>query len=255
MYCKWCGMESQTADRCDWCHREFPREGEGQPTAAPPRPEMADLRPLGPEPPPTARPRAAAPSAPQQPLAAETALPSAPSPKQLRRVGDFGYRLEKFLAWAGVATAVTMFLMRLAPTLLWLLVGLNLFICGLLLASTRTIGPFEDQWLEAIGALMLCFGLALFAGQMYLAVPVITLVLFAIAALALRPSDRSALGVVATWAVAGLLLQVYAGSVSGGAEHSLAEFFGQAGHYLQPVYLGAGLAGWMASSFFLPLNQ
>jgi hypothetical protein len=177
----------------------------------------------------------------------------APAPARAGRArtahkSTFGYRLEKFLALAGVTTAVAIAIIRAAPGAWWPVGAAALFLCGLLLATTRCGAPFESDFAGVVALLV-------FTAAGGAAAPIAAVVGYLLFALILRSLTPTVLTVgVMNAVVTGLLAATYS-RASGAPFFTGGDFYQPARMYVYFSFMLASLGGWMSSSLLLPVVE
>lgn len=267
MLCRACGMESRTADFCEWCRRPLA----AQPTLpqnAPPAQKpvrvtltgevIADESPAPPAGGPGAYsdPNAAMPP-PAMPYAANTPIgatlqanPSAITPLMVQQhyqesEESVGEKREKFLAIGLPVLIVSMLIVHFAPgAFLWVACA-DLFALSLIMGAVGAIPAYDDAVSDCAIMLILTF---LFG-------PLLALGIYLIVGLFKQEWNPAILGLLAlNLAVDFLLTRAVFSNMSMAAFSSFAvtSLFS-----MMIMRLFAGFicfAGWMLSSFFRPLD-
>lgn len=244
MYCKWCGMESKDDKRCDWCGRPFVTPvGEQATTAVPPG-----------APQPTAQAPQATTAMPPFDETVRPPLPYNPNlsperPFQIERVElpSFGDRISKYMGTMLILLAVGMLVISAVPSI-WLLLYLPLlFVSGLMMGTTRTIGYYEEEYTDVV----ILLGITAFVG------PVCGTIALLVYGLIRSDLNIAALGLMASFFVIRIS--------TGVAAHGWADTLGEVktirvaleiiGWAIQLMPLCALFGGWMIASFWRPLNE
>lgn len=110
-YCKFCGLESNDSEKCQWCGRPLPPVPAAPAATPPPRPVEEKM--------------------------AVT--------EEEERKGRHGF----FIACGVLILLSTILLFINYHIYLWVMLG-ALFLAGILLAYFKIIPPFEDAWLEIV---------------------------------------------------------------------------------------------------------
>jgi hypothetical protein len=244
MYCKWCGMESKDDKRCEWCGRPLVAVG-GSPGADAPTAVIPQATVAIPE-----ATKAIDPVA-QDTYAALPYTPRMPTRRPLEievtELDPFSVRLEKYLGIMLAALAAGMLIAHYFPEA-WLAPFLLLvFASGILMGSFRVIGYYDDEFSDvAIVLIVTMFVGPLFATLIYLVLGLLR-----------QNMNFSILGLMASLIVIRLTI--------GFAAHGLADTIGYMltfsvsldiiSRALQLLPTCVLCAGWMAASFFRPLNE
>ena len=242
MYCKWCGMDSKNEERCEWCGKLL-----AQPAGAP-APQSAPTPGRAPESSPgTVPPTTATALSPGLPTAAVT-------PEMVRHaVEDPGpplsYRFEHALALICPILLVSLVLGHFAPRFFSLVLLVDLFLVGLLLAVTGYIKYFDDEYADVGAVLVVALMLGTQIG--WLLGGAIALGGYLVLGLIRGEQNRSLVTLMGAYLGTMLLMTFALQGVRGGLSTIV---MAEVGLVLNLLALCAILAGWIMSGFWRPLN-